>query len=410
MLSYHIYYYLSILVIVLLPVFALGQESIDDLKKEIDVRAKEIFELKAQEEKYKGAALHAEKNSATLEDLVIDYNRRIEKVESDVVKKKQEITTVTLDIKRTELEIEAKAETLKRVKAYVAATLVEVYRNDDERSVELFLAQENFSDFFNQVEYRRMLQEDLYFRLEDVKETKRVLEEEKASLASDRDDLKVLQGELEHKNQLLEGQRTEKQELLQETRNEEWRYKELVKTTKEKQEEIQREIFELEEKLRSALDAASIPTPRPGLLMWPAEGKLSQGYGCTQFAKNSKFYPTCFHNGMDVAASYGTPVVAARDGAVVALASAPYAYGKWIAVKHDNGLITLYAHLSLQLVNVGQEVKRGEVIGNMGSTGLSTGSHVHFTVYAPNTFSTKPSTISGTLPIGATLDPFDYLP
>ena len=82
----------------------------------------------------------------------------------------------------------------------------------------------------------------------------------------------------------------------------------------------------------------------------------------------------------------------------------------WIAIEHENGLVTMYAHLSLQSVNVGQEVSSGAIIGYMGSTGLSTGSHLHFTVYTSSSFSTKPSKIAGTLPIGATLNPFDYLP
>ena len=81
----------------------------------------------------------------------------------------------------------------------------------------------------------------------------------------------------------------------------------------------------------------------------------------------------------------------------------------WAAVEHDNGLVTVYAHVSVRSVIVGQQVNRGDTIGNMGSTGLSTGSHIHFMVYAPKTFTVKESKISGTLPIGATLNPADYL-
>ena len=130
----------------------------------------------------------------------------------------------------------------------------------------------------------------------------------------------------------------------------------------------------------------------------------------SKFARTSPAYPTCFHNGIDIGAKYGTIVVAARAGRAVAVENAPYAYGRWITIEHDNGLITMYAHLSLQSVAVGREVDKGEIIGYMGSTGYSTGSHLHFTVYTTNNFSTKPSKIAGTLPIGATINPFDYLP
>ena len=73
------------------------------------------------------------------------------------------------------------------------------------------------------------------------------------------------------------------------------------------------------------------------------------------------------------------------------------------------GLIKSYSGKNV-VDGVSMKVKRGEVVGYMDSTGFSTGSHLHFMIYAPNTFSVRPSRISGTLPIGATIDPFNYLP
>ena len=398
---------ISILLSIALPVFA---NEIDDLKKEIDQRAKEIQELKDKEQEYKGEVSNAHKAADTLEDVILDFNAQIRKVENGIIIKRTEISAINLEIKRTELEILDKEEKIKRVHQYIAAILREIYENSNEQVAELLFKHQNFSDFFNQVEYRQLLQKDLGTQLADIKNIKETLETEKTELDKQRAELKSLKDELENKSSILDYEKNRKENLLDETRNQEWKYKELLKTTLEKQEAIQREIFELEDKMRQAIDAASIPAPRPGVLNWPAEGLLTQGYGCTKFARSSSFYPTCFHNGIDVAASYGTEVKSARAGVVLAVQNAPYAYGKWIAIEHDNGLVTLYGHLSLQSVDVGQNVQSGDVIGYMGSTGFSTGSHLHFTVYAPLTFTTRPSSISGTLPIGATLNPFDYLP
>ncbi len=400
-----------------LPVFAglsslalATEEEVDDLKNQIDERAREIQGLKQQEGEYKEAATDAHEAAESLEDLVIDFNRQIKGIGNDIAIKQGEISSVSLRIRQTELTIQVKESEIARTRRYIGAVLREIYESDGKEVVELLFQYESFSDFFNQVEYREMLQRDLKSRLEEIKLFKENLLQEKIELDARREELRKLKQDLENQNSILDDQKERKERLLKETRNQEWRYKELLKTTRGKQDAIQREIFELEDKLRKAIDAASIPAPRPGVLAWPAEGQLSQNYGCTKFAKTSAAYPTCFHNGIDIAASYGTIVVAARDGKVIAVQSAPYAYGKWVAIEHDNGLVSLYAHLSLQSVSVGQGVNRGQAIGYMGSTGYSTGSHLHFTVYAPNTFSTKPSEIAGTLPIGATLNPFDYLP
>jgi murein DD-endopeptidase MepM/ murein hydrolase activator NlpD len=86
-------------------------------------------------------------------------------------------------------------------------------------------------------------------------------------------------------------------------------------------------------------------------------------------------------------------------------------------VKHNNGLTTLYGHLSKYIVSIGQRVERGEVIGYVGSTGYATGPHLHFTVFASQTLvparpgypeGTKPSKSCGPMPVGGDLDPTKY--
>lgn len=395
-----------LLLLTAIPVFA-GE--IEDLKNQIDERAKEIVELREMEGEYRAAVGHAHEAADTLAVAVTDFNQQIRGVESDIRIKQAEISSVNLQIRQKELEISAHEATIARTKDYIAATLQEIYESDGEQLSALIFKYETFSDFFNQVEYRHLLQEELKSQLEEIRKIKQSVVGQREALGGQKDELGTLKDDLEARNTILDSQRSQKESLLRQTRNEEWRYKELLRDTREKQEAIQREVFELEDKLRQAIDASSIPVARPGVLSWPAEGLLTQGYGCTSFAKISKFYPTCFHNGIDIGAAYGTTVQSAREGRVVAVQNVPFAYGKWIAVEHDNGLVTMYAHLSLQSVSVGQQVARGEAIGYMGKSGLSTGSHLHFTVYASNSFTTKPSKILGILPIGATINPFDYL-
>ncbi len=86
------------------------------------------------------------------------------------------------------------------------------------------------------------------------------------------------------------------------------------------------------------------------------------------------------HKGIDIAAPYGTPVKAAASGKVIYSGSGLRGYGKTVIIDHQNGYITLYSHMSAILVDEGERVDRGEVIGKVGSTGRTTGSHLHFEV------------------------------
>ena len=111
--------------------------------------------------------------------------------------------------------------------------------------------------------------------------------------------------------------------------------------------------------------------------IWPVEGGLSDGFGIrgNPFGGGSSE----FHPGQDITAPPGTPVVAAADG-TVAQAGWQSGYGQVVVIDHGNGLTTRYGHLSKIEVAVGQELKRGEELGQVGSTGRSTGPHLHYEV------------------------------
>ena len=109
----------------------------------------------------------------------------------------------------------------------------------------------------------------------------------------------------------------------------------------------------------------------------PVQGRLTSGYG-------SRFHPILgsarFHKGVDLAAATGTPIVAAADGRIVA-AGWRGGYGRQVAIAHGGGIQTTYSHMSRIGVASGAAVRRGEVIGYVGSSGLSTGPHLHYEVY-----------------------------
>ena len=119
-----------------------------------------------------------------------------------------------------------------------------------------------------------------------------------------------------------------------------------------------------------------------GQFAWPEEGPISQGFGCTDLL-GEPYDPSCathhFHTGIDIAASAGTTIHAA-DAGVVSFAGWGGGYGNVIIITHGNGYSTLYGHMSGFAVGSGDRVGRGQPIGYEGSTGYSTGPHLHFEI------------------------------
>lgn len=113
-------------------------------------------------------------------------------------------------------------------------------------------------------------------------------------------------------------------------------------------------------------DAGSVTAT--GSFVWPAAGRITQGY---------KFY----HKAIDIANRSGGPILAADSGTVIGAGWLDgYGYGNRVIVDHGNGFVTLYAHLSVIQVKNGQRVNRGDLLGQMGNTGRSTGTHLHFEI------------------------------
>lgn len=115
--------------------------------------------------------------------------------------------------------------------------------------------------------------------------------------------------------------------------------------------------------------------------IWPAQGVLTSGYGW-RWGR--------MHRGLDIAGPVGTPIVAAAAGVVVRSGWNSGGYGNMVDIRHPDGSLTRYAHHHRNLVEVGQQVRQGQQIAEMGSTGRSTGPHLHFEVHIPDTGTVNP--------------------
>jgi len=116
---------------------------------------------------------------------------------------------------------------------------------------------------------------------------------------------------------------------------------------------------------------------RENTYIWPVHGRLTSFFGPRRLGMGT----SNFHSGLDIAAPTGTPVVAARAGTVTFAGWSNRGFGNLVKIRHAGGAETWYAHFSRILATVGQQVRQGEVVGRIGSTGISTGPHLHFEVH-----------------------------
>ncbi len=376
------------------------------LREQISLKEEEIKKLEAEEAVYKQALSQTQSQSKTLKNQISLIESQIKQLTVNLKIIKAKISKTESDIKLHSQEIKEKEKGIQNRKLAMGESMKSLARLENQGLVAMILKSDKFSDVLNSNQYLVNLENGLYDNFTILTQDKAELEglvSEEKDLKKDLNDSK---SELIVKNNLVQKQKGEKDKLLAETKNKETEYQKMISQAQIKQAEIQSEIFELEDKLRGQV--GGVPPPRPGALAWPLLGRITQGYGSTSI---TGFYNDAykFHNGIDLAASYGAPIRAALDGVVTASGdNGKYAYGEWLAVRHNNGLTTLYTHLSAKAASISQAVSQGQIIGYEGSTGFVTGPHLHFTIYSTNTFKVEKRWF-GLLPLGGSVNPFDYL-
>lgn len=204
-------------------------------------------------------------------------------------------------------------------------------------------------------------------------------------MARQKNTIEALQYAQTVKYQSLQDTLAERQAYFEQLDADEQRYQALLNQQKEDEKVIQAAYKKAKEEedarqraLQAQRQAAATAVTYNGVMLWPAPNykRISDTYRQRTNPVNKK---TEFHSGVDIASAMGNNIVAADSGVVV-LASYNGGYGNCVIINHGGGISTLYGHSSKLLVTVGQSVKKGEVIAKIGSTGISSGPHLHFEV------------------------------
>ncbi len=359
------------------------------------------------------------KEQAFLSTQIQTLDSQTQKISSDINAKQDTISSLDGQVSVLEGKITEKTTTIDRQKQILAELLRTYYAQRttlDPQISNTFLV--GSSDQVNTDNRTSDWTGDVGSKVTDLTDNiialRQTLLDEETTVKNSRQQLETARVQLEQQNQYLVATKQQKQISVQQSQATEKKYTSIISDLEKQREEIDQEIATLEQSKVDQLDLSKLPKFGTSLFIYPvANPYLSQGYGKVGTSFANKSYKGGFHNGLDFASSTGTPIYAGGAGTVIGVGDCgKYAYGKWVAINHGNGLVTLYGHMSKQTVSKGQTVAQGKQIGLMGSTGYSTGSHIHFSVFAQNSFDVVESTkVSGVMiPTGASVNPKNYLP
>jgi len=398
--------------------------TVDELKDKINVRTKEIQNLVKEIDVYKTELEVTGRQATTLQNTVKTLNLTEKKLGTDLKVTVSKIDTASLTIEKLSEEIEDKEKKMDDRKITLRGSLRRINELDKNSLIEIMLSGTSIASAWSAVENLGSFQGKVREDLDEVRLLKKELESSKEEKENQKSSLVELHDELADQKKVVEYNKFEKGKLLAETKEKESNYQKLLADRLAKKQAFERELLEFESQLKIQIDPNSIPKSGSGVLMWPVTPvKVTQEFGDTEFSRtHTQVYSGKGHNGVDFAAPVGTAIKSAASGVIESFGDTDIvcpraSYGKWVLVKHDNGLSTLYAHLSVIKVTTGQKVTVGDIIGYSGNTGYSTGPHLHFTVYATQGVRVmqKQSLVCGgayTMPIAdlkAYLNPLLYL-
>ncbi|MGK2848873.1 MAG: murein hydrolase activator EnvC family protein [Minisyncoccota bacterium] len=381
-------------------------------EKALDQKEDELDAIKAKIKAYNQIISLKERQGSTLADQINALEAQAGKLELEINLNKKKLDTLENDVASLNRRIVEK-ESLINSQKQLLSELMRTYYDGYSGSVStlIFSTDETLS-YLNNEGWTKEVNSKISDMLDSVKTLRESLVGERAIIEEKKTETATLHMQLTERNDFLESAKENKAYLLNKTQAEEKKYATLVDDLEEQRRDIQNEIENIEAgKVSYLVDLPKgngqleypIKTP---IKKCPSKPCITQGYGKTSY---SGHYASGMHNGIDFADISGSSIYAAADGKVIGKGDLKnLAYGRWLAIDHGNGLITLYAHLSSFTVNKGDKVNKGETIGKMGSTGNSTGSHLHFTVYAAKSYEVV--LYKGkSLPTGAPTNPSKYL-
>lgn len=416
-------FFLLLLSLILLTTFSVHADDVADLQRQIDQRNANIKALEQEIAAYKQEVDKTSAKAKTLANAIKVLETTGKKLDTDIKLTQAKINSTTLTIKKLSGDIADKQARLETSKEGVAENIRLLNESDRISLIQNFLQSKNLADVWASATNILTVQKSIGDHMDTLRSIEENLALDKKKNEEKKKDLSTFASTLTDQKKVVVQNKTEQNSLLKDTKNQEANYQKIISDKEKLKTAVEKELYDYEAKLKYTLNPKSIPARGSSPFSWPTDDVyITQNFGIT--SASGRLYASGSHNGTDFKALMGTPIKAIADGTVSAtgntdLACPRASFGKWILVKHDNGLAATFGHLSVVSVSAGQKVSRGDIIGYSGNTGYSTGPHLHISVY-PNDGVSAQSRPSAScagktfyMPIAAVnayLDPMAYFP
>jgi murein DD-endopeptidase MepM/ murein hydrolase activator NlpD len=341
------------------------EDELQRIQQEREEMKKQIDEVSKTESFYKGEVNKVEEQLLGALSELDGLNVQLAQAKSGMDKTTIELVVKEEELKHIEDELSEKVNILND-------RVAQIYKNGGNNVLEVLLKAGDFIEFISRMKLMSLFAQQDMENVQDIKEKRDATLGIKKSIIDLREDQKEHKEEIEQLVSKAEAKTSEVEDLYGEKKGllSQTRANKNALLAMEKELEIQ------EAEVTRILESYKYGTAPSGKFMWPVAGSIRSGFG-------NRIHPIFgvwrFHAGLDLNSPHGT-LVKAGDGGQVIQAGYSGGYGYAILLYHGGGFATRYAHLSSIRCTVGQFVERGQVIGLVGSTGWSTGPHLHFEV------------------------------
>ena len=343
-------------------VYAVSSSDLKDIDEQIEEKSSELAGVKG-------------KLSENLNQ-INELNAEISTVQNDIDDLQSKIDSLTSQITTKDANIKEQEEKYATQKDLLDKRLVALYESGSTSYLDMLLSSDGLADFISKYYTIEILAESDQELLTKIDNTKKQIENEKASLEAAKAEIQTSQAAIVEKKNTLAASKKQKSAIASTLSEEEKILEQQLEEFEEDKRRIQKELAALASKNNItpvAPSAAGYISPLAG----KTKSSITTGYGAYKG-----------HTGVDFACASGTPIYAVKSGTVVTStalrnSSGNYkSYGEYIVIDHHDGTMTLYAHMypGSRLVSKDQNVSQGQQIGSVGTTGNSTGNHLHFEV------------------------------